>query len=291
MDSPQNDIYTEKEMIMDHHTLIYERKIDNQMSEQIETLIQRQYNVFVPALVFEYKPTHNIREFSGWDSEDLSEFFSHFGEIELLEIYGKLSIVVFKTFLDAYSCKEFLQNSSNFKDSEKDNFVIRWFTQEDEGFSSEIIRNKMKKYKPNQIMELINSPNSWNNNTNYNNQMNYGNYYNQYNNNQNMSIDPFPVSLNKQYNYYGTMCLSPSAKGEFTSVLNMSNLQQSNSYNNGNYQGYDEDVKSASDKCLLNGKYTCKFEIQIENDNEFQVARRLIGAKVIRNIDLIRVVT
>ena len=147
----------------------------------------------------------------------------------------------------------------------------------------------MKKYKPNEIMELINSPNSWNNNANYNNQMNYGNYYNHYNNNQNMSIDPFPVSLNKQYNYYGTMCLSPNAKAEFTSVLNMSNLQQSNSYNNGNYQGYDEDVKSASDKCLLNGKYTCKFEIQIENDNEFQVARRLIGAKVRRNFNFIRV--
>ena len=30
-----------------------------------------------------------------------------------------------------------------------------------------------------------------------------------------------------------------------------------------------------------NGKYTCRFEIQIENDKDFQVARRLIGAKVI----------
>jgi len=28
-----------------------------------------------------------------------------------------------------------------------------------------------------------------------------------------------------------------------------------------------------------NGKYTCRFEIQIENDKEFQVARRLIGPK------------
>ena len=27
-------------------------------------------------------------------------------------------------------------------------------------------------------------------------------------------------------------------------------------------------------------KYICNFEIQIENDKEFQVARRLIGAKV-----------
>lgn len=28
-----------------------------------------------------------------------------------------------------------------------------------------------------------------------------------------------------------------------------------------------------------NVKYTCRFDIQIENDREFQVARRLIGAK------------
>ena len=32
-------------------------------------------------------------------------------------------------------------------------------------------------------------------------------------------------------------------------------------------------------KSTSNGKYTCRFEIQIENDKEFQVARRLIGPK------------
>jgi len=28
-----------------------------------------------------------------------------------------------------------------------------------------------------------------------------------------------------------------------------------------------------------NSKFTCRFDIQIENDREFQVARKLIGAK------------
>jgi len=34
---------------------------------------------------------------------------------------------------------------------------------------------------------------------------------------------------------------------------------------------------------LMKGKikYTCRFEIQIENDKEFQVARKIIGSKVI----------
>lgn len=281
MDSPRKDMYSDKEVMIDHHSLNYERKIDNHMSQQIESLIQKQYNVFVPALIFEYRPTNNIREFCGWDFEDLSEFFSHFGDIEILEIYGKLSIVVFKKFLDAYSCKEFLQNTSNFKDTEKDNFIIRWFTQEDEGYSSEILRTKLKKYTPNQIVDYINSSHTWNNNSNFNNQMNFGNYYNNYNNNNTaMHNEMFPVSLNSQYNYYSTMTLSPNAKSEFNSVINSSNMQQSNNFNMGNYQGYEEDIKSASDKGLLNGKYTCKFEILIENENEFQVARRLIGAKV-----------
>jgi len=36
--------------------------------------------------------------------------------------------------------------------------------------------------------------------------------------------------------------------------------------------------KKEKDKSL-NEKYTCKFEIQIENDNEFQVCRKIIGSK------------
>jgi hypothetical protein len=281
MDSPSKEIYRDKETMLDYQALIQERKMDTQMSEQIESLIQKQYNVFVPALVFEYRPTHNIREFCGWDFEDLTDFFSHFGEIELLEIYGKLSIVVFKTFLDAYSCKEFLQNTSNFKDSEKDNFIIRWFSQDDEGLSSEIMRNKLRKHKPYQVLEKDSPQNKWNNNPGYNNQINYGNYYNNYNNtNSKIANELFPIDFNNQYKFYSSMSLSPIANGELSSILNSSNNQNSYWFNLANYQGFDEDIKSSNDKCLLNGKYTCKFEIQIENDNEFQVARRLIGAKV-----------
>ena len=31
---------------------------------------------------------------------------------------------------------------------------------------------------------------------------------------------------------------------------------------------------------MVNGKYTCRFDIQIENDNQFQVARKIIGSNV-----------
>lgn len=38
-------------------------------------------------------------------------------------------------------------------------------------------------------------------------------------------------------------------------------------------------ANASKDRATANGKYTCRFEIQIANDKEFQVARRLIGPK------------
>eukprot|EP00826_Nyctotherus_ovalis_P002763 TRINITY_DN10556_c0_g1_i3.p1 TRINITY_DN10556_c0_g1~~TRINITY_DN10556_c0_g1_i3.p1 ORF type:complete len:361 (+),score=78.53 TRINITY_DN10556_c0_g1_i3:15-1097(+) len=40
-----------------------------------------------------------------------------------------------------------------------------------------------------------------------------------------------------------------------------------------------DSANTSKDRATANGKYTCRFEIQIANDKEFQVARRLIGPK------------
>ena len=117
--------------------------------------------------------------------------------------------------------------------------------------------------------------------------MNYNNYYNSFN--PSSQSEYLGTNFNGQYNYYASMSLNPKAREEFNSVLNSgAQSQGSSSYHGGNYYQYDEDSKSHghSDKFLVNGKYTCKFEIQIDNDNEFQVARRLIGAKVINFLNL-----
>lgn len=96
--------------------------------------------------------------------------------------------------------------------------------------------------------------------------------------NTNNSNEQIASSFNSQYNYYATWCLSPSARGEFISILNNQPVYNIN-YNKYGYDG-DESYNKGLDKNLFKGKYTCKFEIQIENDNEFQIARRLIGSKV-----------
>jgi len=74
-------------------------------------------------------------------------------------------------------------------------------------------------------------------------------------------------------------------------IRKKNNYSYQNSFNNNNNINnsfnndilYDKDNMEFDDKRsqdkYFNGKYTCRFEIQIENDKNFQVARRLIGAK------------
>jgi hypothetical protein len=291
MDSPNSEI-TKKER--ESSTLLAmnnEKKVDQQMIEQIETMIQNQFKVVCPALVFEYRPIGGNKEFSGWDYDDLFEFFGHFGDIEMLEIQGKLAIILFKTFYDAYTSREFLQNTSNFKETEKNNFIVRWYNYlEDESYISEQMKLKMKKFQ--QAMGEVSGKNevniSYNNNTNntnnnnqnqnsFSNYQNYGNYGNDYYN-------------YNQFSYYNNSNNNNNSKNEYSGQQNYKNNYNRNSYSQNqnqhpnmyNNESQMEDNKSfqgQGDKYLQNGKYTCKYEIQIDNDNEFQVARRLIGAK------------
>ena len=281
MDSPKNESQMKREKESSLGEGVRGDK-DKQFNQQIEFFIQQQYGVSVPALVFEYRPSpQKQKEFTGWDYEDLLEFFSHFGDVELLEIYGKKAIILFKTFIDAHSTKEFLENSNNFKDSEKDNFLVRWYAGEDEIYISELLRSKMKRHSANQLVENLNSWGHVNQGKDPTGFANYNsfNYYNTRGDNNyansNNSGEYLTTNFNGQYNYYASMSLNPKAREEFSSIVNSSQARDANFYN------FDEEGKShTQDKFLANGKYTCKFEIQIENDNEFQVARRLIGAKV-----------
>lgn len=275
----------------------------DQMMNNVECLIQHQFSIFVPAIVLKYKvesKANNKKEkekdFHGWDYNDLFEFFSNFGEIESLEIASNIAIILFKTFVDAYTSKEFLQNAQ-FKESEKNNFCLDWYRKEDEIFISEILKEKIKKVSPAQILETIqkNSANSSssaikeanekaNSYANVNVNGNFNSVltnYNQANANSTLNVGSSELiasNFNAQYNYFATWSLSPNARNEFSSILNNQPIYNIN-YNKYGYD-FDESKNFSYDKNLFNGKYTCKFEIQIENDNEFQVARRLIGAKV-----------
>jgi hypothetical protein len=309
MDSP-NLMSMERENIC-LKSINKERKMDKYMLDQIEYLIQQQFQVSTPALVFEYKPMGNIKEFGGWDYDDLYEFFSHFGEIESLEINGRIALILFRTFMDAYTTREFLMNSSNFKETEKNNFMVRWYGSDDEIFMTDNMKSKIKRNTPSNMIENIllqnnnshnmtmNSHHQQNNsNNNMSNNCNQNNYYGYFNNSNSYSANSNESTclsgFNGQYSYYSQWSLNPNARNEFNNVMTnqMGNMNTSNTSNNNNNTStskynnniesnyYDDSQSFSSEKCLVNGKYTCRFNIQIDNDNEFQVARRLIGAKV-----------
>jgi hypothetical protein len=111
------------------------------------------------------------------------------------------------------------------------------------------------------------------------------NNMNNMNNINNMNNTP------NQFNYY--MMPSDSKKPNsqiFNTNTNNQNsyVQRKNSSTSNNFNDDRDERKSNTssingmipNNMSNNGKYTCRFEIQIENDKEFQVARRLIGAKV-----------
>jgi hypothetical protein len=209
-----------------------------------------------------------------------------------LEIYGKISIVLFKTFFDANTAREFLLNGSNFKDSERFNFQVRWFKSEDELLTSDTLKSKMSRYST-RLMEMQNKGM----NSNLNN-----NLFGFYNNNWNMNNEPnmTTTSFNMNQNI-NEMCINMSnvqmgAKNlhipmHMQNMPNFQKLQNVNiplnkiNHTNSSFNSfskktpmnnYIEEKKTQ----IQHGKFTCRFEIQIENDKEFQVARKLIGAKV-----------
>ena len=71
MDSPKNESQIKERTEVEAP----KNDRDRQFHQQIEIFIQQQYGVFVPALVFEYRPNQTSqqrqKEFSGWDYEDL----------------------------------------------------------------------------------------------------------------------------------------------------------------------------------------------------------------------------
>ena len=91
--------------------------------EKIELFIQQNENTTIPALIFEYLSKDNI----DFENNDLKNFYEQFGEVEIHELNGKISVVLFKTFFSANTCKEFLQNEYNFKENMKKDFIVQWF--------------------------------------------------------------------------------------------------------------------------------------------------------------------
>ena len=112
---------------------------------------------------------------------------------------------------------------------------------------------------------FMNNNNAFNNNINNNGVMTNYNSYNLLNNNMNhMNLNNINI------------------------INNMNNINNINNYNinindNNNNRmfrrNHYNNIRNINNEDKIQGKYTCKYEILIENDSEFQIARKLIGSK------------
>jgi hypothetical protein len=91
--------------------------------QQIESFIQHNENVCIPAILFEYNTSEQII----FDEFDLYNFFEKFGEIIEFQFIKNSAIVLFRSFFSANTCREFLNNGHNFKDNQNNKINVRWF--------------------------------------------------------------------------------------------------------------------------------------------------------------------
>lgn len=94
---------------------------------------------------------------------------------------------------------------------------------------------------------------------------------------------PMPIFINQNIqnlNNFGNI----NNIGTINNINNWNNFQNINNINDINNMMMPKFIQNNSNMNLFNeekniGKYTCKYEILIENEPEFQIARRLIGSK------------
>ena len=274
------------------------------VSEKIELFIQQSENVTLPAIVFQYLSKDN----SDFEANDLRNFYEQFGEIEDFELNGKISVVLFKLFFAANTCREFLQNEHNFKDNMKKDFRVRWFNlnedyqliSEESQIKYEEISNKNSiNLKQNNLNVFFNNVNNNNlmkninnqviiNNNNINNiNINQNQYINQNimnmnNMNMGMNIMNQNNTMNMQNMYFNGMT-NQNINGMINQNMNNNNIYNQN-FNMNNNNNLNNNKNYIMNNNPINeektyGKFTCKYEILIQNDKEFQIARRLIGSK------------
>ena len=293
---------------MDKNINIELKESENKiLYDKIEIFIQQTENIFIPAIIFEYLSKENIN----FDGNDLIEFYEQFGDIEDFQLKGKISIVLFTTFFSVNTCKEFLENKNNFKDNINADFKVRWFDyQNDFEYLSEERKEKYKNIMMKNILELKKKSliyfkdqnNNFPNNINQNNSINNSNIIlnnNIQSNIINMNQNPFIIpqenlmNMNMEFNMINQNNLNFQFQKIYLNNLintgmelyNNKNQIINNNNNNKNYinninksPSKNQKKKSKEEKSISN-KYTCKYEILISNDKEFQISRRLIGKK------------
>ena len=248
---------------------------------KIETFLKKKFNKITPTLYIEYPKTKDYSPLLKLDLENLKNILNKFGKINFIEIYHLISLVQFDTFLSAYSCIKYFEKISQNKE---DKIICRWFEEQDEEIVTEDILSKIKKLKPYEIVDNINKS--------------MKNYYmkkqeknqefseilddDENNEKENILTDGI-----EQIEYYSVFCLSKKAQKEFNEIVSLNksrgfkNIELSYNINPRELNMNNNNITQLNINNNEKGniKYICKFYLQIEADKDFQVVKRVIGAK------------
>lgn len=183
-------------------------------------------------------------------------------------MYGKESIIVYETFFEAAIAKEFVENPSNFNNLDQILFEVKWLRKSNPLCSNPNLKVILKKYlkkKPKKMKKNIiqesNKPSSDNDSAK-----------------SNSPSQLFQI-ISKSHKLTSKPLKKISCPASSIS-FNEKGLSTTNSVSKWVKEKKTsfKDVKQ-KDYCT-NGKFTCRYEIQIENDREFEIAKRIIGHKV-----------
>lgn len=246
--------------------------------------------------------------------KDLETFFKEIGAIQYISSNKNKTIVIYYRFYDALVSIEFFKNQSNFKDNiSKETFSIDWLDINEsikDDFSVEVhdkvvkIYNNVNIFYQEYFKQLVNMYQNSNmnnlmyNNSSYNLGNQYGgNNYNMNNNNSNQNYNQYQNNMGNMNNMNNmgnmnnmNMTMNSNMNMGMNNNMNMSsNVNQQSYFNNYNQNTINSNQNQSSFKNSKNqvdndfnnnlGKFTCKYEIMMENDKDFQIARKLIGAK------------
>ena len=191
------------------------------------------------------------------------------------------TLIVYYRYYDAYIAIEFFKNPLNFKDETyKDKFKINWLNIENDlhDFPDHILSkiNEIRGTVPVYSNSLLNNGMSSNNKVN-------NQFINNFNNlNIHGGMSPM-TQINPMSNYHMSGNSGMTPQRNTYQWNNMNNIQnngrQITNFNSGNTTSkFNTQIEEETTKGQ-SGKYTCRYELLIENDKDFQVARKLIGAK------------
>ena len=258
-------------------------EVNEELEEEkskIESFLKKKFNKITPTIYIEYPKTKDYSSLLKIDLENLKNILNKFGKINFIEIYHLISLVQFDTFLSAYSCLKYFEKINK---SKEDKIICRWFEEKDEEIVSEDILSKIKKLKPYEIVDNINKTMKNYYMKKQDKNHDFSEILDDDENNEKENILTDGIT---QLEYYSIFCLSKKAQKEFNEIASLNksrgiknmeltyniNPRELNMNNNLTQLNVNNNEKG-------NIKYICKFYLQIESDKDFQVIKRVIGAK------------